>query len=144
MDPVAEILLFASAATLAFIVSLFASDEDWLLSVSSTGALLIFWAVNTAIWLLGHFGVASLVSDTAFTAGGFVLFLASRRRWLLALSVLYGIDVLVDVLFARGWLGFAPMAQVENVIFMAQLGAASWPGWTRLRPRRRPGGLRAA
>lgn len=138
MDPVAQIVLFASASTLAFIVSLFAPDEDWLLSVSSTGTLLVFWAVNTAIWLLGRFGIGSLVSDTAFTAGGFLLFVASRRRWALTLSVLYGIDVLVDVLFARGALGFAVMAWAEDLIFIAQLAAASWPGWTSLRAR--PGG----
>jgi hypothetical protein len=132
VSPVASIVLFASASTVAFLVSLFSRDEDWLLSVASTGVMLVFWAVNTAIWLIGQFGIGSLASDIGFTLAAFALFLFSHRRWAALLCVLSGLDVLVDVLFARGQLGFTAMASIEDAVFIAQLLAASAPGWRGL------------
>lgn len=132
VTPVAQIVVFASAATIAFLASLCARDEDWLLSVGSTGIMLVFWAVNTATWLIGSFGVGSLASDTGFTLAAFALFLLSNRWWAALLSGLSGMDVLVDVLFASGAIGFGAMARIEDWIFIAQLAAASAPGWIAL------------
>jgi hypothetical protein len=124
-----QIALFAGATSIAFVVALFADDRDWRLSVTSTGAMLVFWAVNTATWMIGRFGVASLVSDTLFTALAFLLFLGSGRVWLLVLAALYAADVVIDAALASGRIGYRAMAALEDGIFLIQLAAASWPGW---------------
>ncbi len=94
--------------------------------------MLVFWAVNTATWLSGSFGASSLVTDLLFTALAIGLFLASRRRWAAALALLYAADVAIDLAFARGRIDYRAMALAENAIFLAQLAAASWPGWAAL------------
>ena len=61
-----------------------------------------------------------------------MVFLVTRRRWALLLSILYAIDVAVDHAYMIGRIGYVIWAEIENAAFIAQLAVASYPGWSAM------------
>ena len=138
MSPSTEIAFYAIAALLFFLASLFSREDEWVSSVGSTGCLLVFWAINNAMWMLASIRSWSLSTDTLFTTAAFMVFLVTRSRWALLLSILYAIDVAVDHAYMIGRIGYVIWAEIENAAFIAQLAAASYPGWSAMLGVRRP------
>ncbi len=127
-----EITIYALVALTCFLVSLFSSDDQWAASVAATGALMAFWSVNNALWILSAITGWALATDTLFTGLSFLLYLATRRWWTLALAALYALDVVLDHIFMTGRIGYGRWAKTENAVFIAQLLVASFPGWVGL------------
>ena len=88
----------------------------------------MFWAINNAMWMLVDLRTWSLLSDGAFTLLIVRIFLAVRQPWALVLALLYGADAVLDGCWAMGLVTPGSWARAENMIFLLQLLAASWPG----------------
>lgn len=131
-----QIALFATLALMSFAVSMTVRGRDWLPSVVASGAMLVFWAVNNALWMLAAIQDWSLTTDAAFAGLATILCIASRRGWALVLAILSGVSICLDVA-ARAWpIDYALWAWASNGVFVAQLSAASFPGWVALVVRR--------
>lgn len=134
--------IFALLSVLFFVISLFADDERWWISVGSTGVLVCYWAFNTILWMLKIVEDWSLPSDFLFGLGVLALAIKVRRGWLLVLVGLFAINLVLDVLHIVGTINYATWAEAGNISFVCQLATASFPGLMSLthmilrRPRR--------
>lgn len=123
-----ETAAYALAAVTAFIISFFASDDELFGSASCSGLLVVFWAINNAMWMLVDLRTWSLLTDTLFTLLVFLVFLVLRQPWALVLALLYAVDALLDGCWALDVIAPATWARTENAVFLVQLLAACWPG----------------
>ncbi|WP_454882713.1 hypothetical protein [Sphingomonas oryzagri] len=128
MDPAEQTTIFALLSVLFFIVSLFADDERWWVSVCCTGVLVCYWALNTILWMLSVVEDWSLPSDVLFTLGALALAVKMRRGWLLVLFGLFVVNLVLDVLHLIGTIDYRAWAQAGNISFVCQLATASFPG----------------
>jgi len=134
----AETIFYAALAMIFFIIALNAKSENGDLALAGfcSAIMIIFWGINTIQWMTNilHFAI---LSDSFFTLGALILFLIFRRKWLLALSALYAIDVVFDWLYDHQHVSYSMMAWTENGIYILQLASAAWPGWCAIRENRR-------
>lgn len=128
MGPAEQTTIFALLSILFFLISLFADDERWWVSVCCTGVLVCYWALNTTLWMLWVVEDWSLASDILFALGVLVLVVRIRRAWLMVLFGLFAINLVLDVLHLVGTIGYATWAEAGNVSFVCQLATASFPG----------------
>ncbi|MDH7638575.1 hypothetical protein [Sphingomonas oryzagri] len=142
MEPAEQTTIFALLSILFFLISLFADDERWWVSVGCTGLLVCYWAFNTILWMLGVVEDWSLPSDGLFALGALALAVRMRRGWLLALFGLFAVNLVLDVLHVTNTIDYATWAEAGNISFVCQLATASFPGLVSLtrmilsRPRR--------
>jgi hypothetical protein len=132
LSPTDQIALFALLSVLFFMVSLFSDDERWWVSVGCTGALVLYWALNTALWFLLIVEDWSLASDLVFALGSLLLFRARRGPWLGVLFALFLLNLVLDGLRLIGSIDYASWAEAGNVTFVCQLGVASFPGLVQI------------
>jgi hypothetical protein len=127
-----QIGLFATLALICLAVSMAARGRDWLPSVVASAAMLSFWAVNNALWILAAIQDWSLDTDAAFAGLAVILCIAFRRIWMLVLAILSGASVLLDLAVRVQPVDYALWAWASNGVFVGQLIAASFPGWMAL------------
>lgn len=132
MPPEAQIVVFGLVSLLFFMVSLFANDEDWLASVGCTGALVVYWALNTILWMMRIVEDWSLASDLLFAASAFLLILVFRRAWIAVLFGWFLANLVLDGLHWAGMIDYGSWAEAGNITFIGQLGTASFPGLVRI------------
>jgi hypothetical protein len=132
MDAAEQTTVFALLSVLFFVISLFADDERWWISVGCTGALVCYWALNTILWIFRVVEDLSLASDLLFTVALLALTWSTRRPWLMVLCGLFVLNLLLDGLHLAGPIDYGTWAEAGNVTFVCQLGAASFPGLVRI------------
>jgi len=132
MDAAEQTTIFALLSVVFFVISLFADDERWWISVGCTGVLVCYWALNTILWILRIVEDLSLVSDLVFTIALLALALSLRRPWLMVLCGLFVLNLLLDGLHLAGLIGYEEWAEAGNITFICQLGTASFPGLVRI------------
>lgn len=132
MQPEAQIVVFALVSLLFFMISLFASNEDWLASAGCTGVLVAYWALNTILWMMRIVEDWSLPSDILFALGTGWLAYTLRKPWLAVLAGLFVVNLVLDGLHLAGRLGYGSWAEAGNITFVLQLGTASFPGLVRV------------
>ena len=113
-------------------ISLFADDERWWISVCCTGVLVCYWALNTILWMLEIVEDWSLPSDFVFALASLALVWSMRRPWLGILCGLFLLNVVLDGLHLAGMLDYQAWAEAGNVTFVCQLGVASFPGLVQI------------
>jgi hypothetical protein len=132
MPPEAQIIVFGLVSLLFFMISLFADDEDWLASVGCTGALVVYWALNTILWMVRVVEDWSLASDLLFAVSTLFLLLSIRRGWIAVLCGWFLANLALDGLHMAGFIDYASWAEAGNITFVGQLGTASFPGLVRI------------
>jgi hypothetical protein len=132
MDAAEQTTIFALLSVVFFVISLFADDERWWISVGCTGVLVCYWALNTILWILRIVEDFSLVSDLVFTIALLALALSLRRAWLIVLCGLFVLNLLLDGLHLAGLIDYGAWAEAGNITFICQLGTASFPGLVRI------------
>jgi hypothetical protein len=132
MDAAEQTTIFALLSVVFFVISLFADDERWWISVGCTGVLVCYWALNTILWILRIVEDFSLVSDLVFTIALLALALNLRRLWLMSLCALFMLNLLLDGLHLWGLIDYGAWAEAGNITFVCQLGTASFPGLLRI------------
>jgi hypothetical protein len=128
MEPGEQTAIFALISVLFFLVSLFADDERWWISVGCTGLLVCYWALNTILWMQNIVEDWSLPSDLLFALGALALAVKVRRGWLLALFGLFAVNLVLDVLHVTNAIDYGIWAEAGNISFVCQLATASFPG----------------
>jgi hypothetical protein len=135
-----EIAVFAIATIACFVASLFADARDWLPSVGCSGAMLLIWAASNILWLLGSIAEWAIVADCVLLGLAMIFWIGVRRRWIGAVVVLAALALASDLCTHVWPIGYAWWSRIANLLYLGQIVAASFPGWTAI--FRRTGAVR--
>lgn len=110
------------------VVSMLSDERNFLYSLICVLTISVFWTCNISLWTFDSIKYYVL-TDTAFTVGMFTLYRISGLRWVGILSLLYSMNVVLDILQFTNTIAYEPFAFWSNRVFEAQLLLSSHRGW---------------